>query len=465
MADQYDIIYVGRLRPDADRDKFIEAFGKQFGVSVAQAAKLADSGKEVTLKRGLSQEQAEKYRRGLEALGMVIRLNPVGGGAFTLDAGPPPAPPAALAREPKTARGAAVTCPKCGSSEVDGDLCQSCGVVVSKFLAAQARAKANAPQQNPYAAPEADLTEPTEEGEMSGPHKVPAGHGWDWIRGGFGHFRRNPGGWLLGLLVMFGIAFVAGLIPAVGSLIFSLLSPVFLAGFMLGARDQENDGDFEVRHVFAGFSANTGQLVLVGLVYMAGAFLIGILMAFLIGGMMFSNLNSGAMQGMPPPGFEVQQGLPAQGDVGMQGGSGAEDGGWPAEEEQAGGQIAFDPGGAQFEPGALDGLAMINALFGPGFWLAMLLAMALLIPLMMAYWFAPALVALNGLSALPAMRLSFVACMRNMLPFLVYGLIAILLMIVAVIPVGLGLLVFAPVMMASIYTAYRDIFYGVETTV
>ena len=43
----------------------------------------------------------------------------------------------------------------------------------------------------------------------------------------------------------------------------------------------------------------------------------------------------------------------------------------------------------------------------------------------MLNWFAPALVALRGATAVEAMKLSFFSCLRNWVPFLVYGLIVI----------------------------------------
>ena len=92
------------------------------------------------------------------------------------------------------------------------------------------------------------------------------------------------------------------------------------------------------------------------------------------------------------------------------------------------------------------------------FWLAMLVGLALFIPLIMAYWFAPALVMLHDLGVVESMKLSFVACLRNILPFLIYGIIMLLLFVIGSIPIGLGLLVVIPAMLASMYTAYKDIF-------
>lgn len=89
----------------------------------------------------------------------------------------------------------------------------------------------------------------------------------------------------------------------------------------------------------------------------------------------------------------------------------------------------------------------------------MLMMMLVFIPLMMSYWFAPALIVLDNLSAITAMKLSFIGCLKNILPFLIYGIVLTVLIIVAMIPLGLGLLIMMPVMYASMYRAYRDIYY------
>jgi uncharacterized membrane protein len=107
--------------------------------------------------------------------------------------------------------------------------------------------------------------------------------------------------------------------------------------------------------------------------------------------------------------------------------------------------------------GAIGGGSM-EAL-GLGVVLGILVAAALSIPLVMAYWFAPALVALNGYSAFEAMKTSFSVCLKNILPFLVYGLVGMVLAVLATIPLGLGWFVLGPLGIASMYASYRDIFY------
>ena len=47
-----------------------------------------------------------------------------------------------------------------------------------------------------------------------------------------------------------------------------------------------------------------------------------------------------------------------------------------------------------------------------------------------------------------------------MLPFLIYGLIAAVLFVVGSIPLLLGLLVVIPMLTASVFVAYKDIYYA-----
>jgi len=90
--------------------------------------------------------------------------------------------------------------------------------------------------------------------------------------------------------------------------------------------------------------------------------------------------------------------------------------------------------------------------------LPILIAMLFIVPILMAYWYAPVLIGLHNLAVLDAMKLSFIACLKNMLPFLLYGLIFMVILVVAIIPFGLGLIVAVPVMMTSLYTSYVDVF-------
>ena len=230
--------------------------------------------------------------------------------------------------------------------------------------------------------------------------QVSAGNGWAWIVEGFGLFKKSPVIWIALFIVYLLIAMVLSIVPMVGPIVLNLLAPVFVAGFMLGCRALDAEQELEINHLFAGFKLHTAQLVTVG-----GIYLVGIIV---IVGIMFAGTDNTMLHAM-------------------------------------------------FSGERLDQQQVVAAL-SPGFLFSTLLGMALLVPLIMAYWFAPILVAFHGLSALDAMKLSFTACLRNILPFFVFSLISMILLILAAIPLFLGMIVMIPTMTASLYVSYKDIF-------
>jgi uncharacterized membrane protein len=90
----------------------------------------------------------------------------------------------------------------------------------------------------------------------------------------------------------------------------------------------------------------------------------------------------------------------------------------------------------------------------------MLLALALSVPVAMLFWFAPALVVLNQIAPVDALKQSWSACLKNVMPFLIYGVILLVPAIIATLPVALGWLVLGPAVVASMYTSYRDIYFA-----
>ena len=92
------------------------------------------------------------------------------------------------------------------------------------------------------------------------------------------------------------------------------------------------------------------------------------------------------------------------------------------------------------------------------FLLAALVIMALAVPVAMAFWFAVPLALFNEQGPVDALKSSFTGCLRNIVPFLLYVVIGIVLAFVASIPFGLGWLLLGPVFVASIYTGYKDVY-------
>lgn len=229
---------------------------------------------------------------------------------------------------------------------------------------------------------------------------LPAGAGWDWIARGWSLFAKAPLMWIVSLVILFVLAIVLAFIPIIGSLVFQALQAVFAGGFVAACRSLERGGEFELEHLFAGFKTRFVPLLIVGLILMiAGLVIVLIFFAF--------------------------AGLSLLG--------------------------AFMSGDQGAMAAALAG-SMLTMLLGS------LVMLALFIPLLAAYWFAPALVMVHDMSPVDAMKASFFACFRNFVPFLLYGLVMLVAAVVAVIPFGLGMLVWVPVAIASTYVAYRQIF-------
>jgi uncharacterized membrane protein len=90
--------------------------------------------------------------------------------------------------------------------------------------------------------------------------------------------------------------------------------------------------------------------------------------------------------------------------------------------------------------------------------LAMLVMVALGFVVAMAFWYAPALVVFRDVAPVDALKASFAASLKNIVAFLLYGIIYIVAAIVASIPFGLGWIVLIPVVMLSIYVSYKDVY-------
>ncbi len=258
---------------------------------------------------------------------------------------------------------------------------------------------------DPYAAPKArvaDVPAAAAEGEfIAGGQAVAAGHGWQWIVAGWELFKRRPGTWILLIVVLIVVTILLAFIPIIGNIAGNVLGPVFGGGILLGCRELDRGGELELGHLFAGFRDQFGKLALVGLLYFVAVFAV-VVVAALVGGIGVGT----AMRGL---------------------------------------------GGGEVAPGAVGVSAIL---------LALLIGLALLVPIAMAMWFAPSLIVFNDYGVTDALTASFNGCLKNIWPFTIYGLIFLGFAIVATIPLGLGWLVLLPTLAASVYTGYRDIYYA-----
>ncbi len=256
--------------------------------------------------------------------------------------------------------------------------------------------------ENPFRAPAARIAvaQPVEDGDLlADPRIVSAEEAVGWLRTGLELFRQAPGTWTVIFLIFTIITMGLSFIPILGVLT-GLLLPVFTGGIMLGCRELKRDGELAVSDLFEGFRRQSTNLLLVGAINLVASIALMVVV-----------------------------GVGAAGAVGA--------------------ALFLAPGG----DGAALGLGAIV-----GTMLLALVIMLLAAPLTMAMWFAPALVALHGLSPVDAMTRSFVGSLRNWLPLLAYGIVLVVLTVLAVLPLLVGLVVLVPVVWASMYAGYRDIF-------
>ncbi|HCZ17465.1 MAG TPA: hypothetical protein DHV85_23425 [Candidatus Accumulibacter sp.] len=245
---------------------------------------------------------------------------------------------------------------------------------------------------------------------------LPAAHGWRWLTDGFRIFRRNH--LLLTFLVVsyWMLMAVVNVIPLVGTIATTLCIPAFSVSLMNACRNIDRGIALGPQLLFSGFENNLRSLLTLGAIYLVA--MVGILAVSALA-------DGGALMQMMLAGEK------------------------PDEEAMSSGRLL----------------------------LATQVALVLLCPLVMAYWYAPVLAGWHDLPPGKALFFSFVACLRNWRAFLVYSLAVMGAALLVPLLVGvlaalfpdsaalltvllsvLLILILAPTLFASFYVSYRDVF-------
>ncbi|HUQ51443.1 MAG TPA: BPSS1780 family membrane protein [Gammaproteobacteria bacterium] len=260
--------------------------------------------------------------------------------------------------------------------------------------------------ENPYAAPRThvqDARTSFPDGDFIADGRgVAAGNGWRWIVDAW-TFTADQRLTFVGLFVLLLVVqLAANFLPVIGPLAVSLFTPVLVGGFVLGCEAVRRGEPLEISYFFAGFSRHTGKLVALGALSVAFGILAGVIMILIVGSAFLPILLGTAE---------------------------------PAPEE------------------------VLNLLLP--MLLAVLVIMALSLPLSMAMLFATPLIVLENFEVGAALKSSFAACLKNVLPFLVWSVAILILGLLAAIPLLLGWFLLAPIVMVSLYLSYRDIFHDI----
>jgi len=236
---------------------------------------------------------------------------------------------------------------------------------------------------------------------VSGGRGRPMSHGLHWWSEGWSIFTAAPLTWIAIIVTSVVIMAVTGIIEVVGMIAGVVLTPILYAGLMLGAHAVGTGWPLEFGHLFSGFRQRVGSLVAVGVLTTLLSVVAILIVALFFGTSLMSMMALATL----------------------------------------------DPAILARSTGLLVAVVALTAV------------LLLLLPLSMAWYFAPALIAIDEQGPMAAMGSSLMGCLRNALPLLIYGLIFIVLAILATIPIGLGWLVLLPVAITSTYAAYRDIFH------
>jgi hypothetical protein len=229
--------------------------------------------------------------------------------------------------------------------------------------------------------------------------------------------------WLMLLGFYYVIQWLVSVIPIAGPLAAMAFRPVFTVGFLAAAWTQERGGTPELRHLFRGFGSNLWALLPVGIALIAGLTLAVLSTALVDGGALLDALTSNSKPD--------------------------------------------------------EALAANSRVEG-----AMLMAVAVALPTLLAVWFAPALIVFQDCGPWQAMQTSLRAALANWRPVALYGVLLFLFggilpgIAVAVITLlvpppaafyVIALTVFPYVFLfvaaqtIADYIAYRDIFHAGES--
>jgi hypothetical protein len=232
------------------------------------------------------------------------------------------------------------------------------------------------------------------------PKRLEANAGIKWIKKGYALFMKAPLLWIVLLAICFAAAAALSAVPVIGKPLTSLLMPVVVIGLMAGCRSLDGGDELELAHLFSGFQRHTSHLITLGGIALVSQTLISEILKMA--------------------------------------------GGAPLIDFLMGHQAPADP--AVFQQAIIGGGA------------AVMIGAALFTVLLMSMQFAPMLVFFRDVTPVAAMKLSLRAFTGNVGAMFVYGMVFMLLGLLATLPMMLGWLVLMPMVFTTLYASFCDLF-------
>ncbi|WP_345532693.1 hypothetical protein [Viridibacterium curvum] len=238
--------------------------------------------------------------------------------------------------------------------------------------------------------------------------RVTAAQAARWLLSGWRLFAARPLQWILLSVMVFALMAVISLlivpVPVFGPMVPPVVFAILLASLLDTAARQESGATPGFADIYSGAMPHLGSLSLIGIFFSIPLIFLQLLVMLALAG--------GLLVGV----FGVALGNALSGLLG---------------------------GLAGFVSTVLAGGAVLLVL-----WLLMALILI----------FSPAMIVFARCSAFDAMSASLRASLRNIGPVLLFGLLTYLFFVVAMAPLGLGVLVFIPVFAGALRQAYLDMF-------
>lgn len=243
------------------------------------------------------------------------------------------------------------------------------------------------------------------------------GAGLEWLKQGWYIFLGKSGLWLSCSFILIFLLLIIAIIPIFGIFLVCLCLPIFAVGlFKICAKISRDDNDEIIYTInkpkfldlFAGFHFNSDvdveknkQLLLLGITFAISIFFV-ILCAL----------------------FIVQSGVVIENNTTLHN--------------------------------------IVNMKLTAGKILLVIFTVCLLsMPILGAIWFAPLLIFVHKKTCLEAIKISFIASLKNIIPAFIFNIFIVILFCLSLLTCGLGFLILIPVLSGAIYASYKDIFFGV----
>lgn len=257
--------------------------------------------------------------------------------------------------------------------------------------------------------------------------RYPARQGLVWLAAAYSMFKAHRLAWVVLVLAYFLALLILRVVPFIGPYAMTVMKPVLAVGLLAAAWTQERGGTPALGQLLQGFRSNLGALLAIGVFFVVGVTLAVFASSLVDGGKLLEMMGSGSAM----------------------------------TEEQ-----------------------LTASLADPALQLGMLFSALLSIPVLIATWWAPALVVFQDAGAAAALAASLRAAVANWKPLLLYGLgvlfyggvvpglVVTVIALVAPPPTGqlvvIALLLpyslfFAATLHVSDYVSYRDVFHSGET--